>query len=629
MKKAVIFAIFALFVLSFVGSAYAQSCSGTPSCSGLTSPSTCNARCACQWSAGSCTSKGCTSCTTQSTCTASSCTWTPAPSCGDGSCNGAETCTSCPADCGTCPSTTTTTTTSDGGPTPIKIVFENPKDGSTLKRGFNPIIMSGYKGSFLGSGISINAESVLFGNISLKNDFENKGDGVYGANVTLGRNILKGQYSISAKGSGGGSFDEERILVNVNPDININATVKNKYFKGERIKFEGFLSYFDGSPVKNNSFRILVYSKDTIFNKTIKSNIDGWFSDSYLISFAEPDGKWTIDLGAEDKAGNEGKIIFETDVSIPSGVAFYVVNFLSPFENAEYKRGTSIPITVEVKDEGKPLANASVDFRTPNGESVNFNEVAAGTYIAEYKIRPDDPLGKWNIAVEAVKTVKNITKAGGTRIPVVIRSSDMNIVLASPKTTSFFTGLKIDISADLSYMDGTKIEKAIVSAVIGNESVRLIEKEIGVYSGSYIFTERDADVSNLRIEASDPFGNSAFIERIISVEKLGILELRVRLFYYNVVAKYWYAFVLGAVLLVLLTKPIWHKNHLKSSYKSVLESKKRTIEMEKETQRKYYKQHAISRENYDELMMKYRERVSALDEKELKIKKGLEKYSKK
>jgi len=546
-----------------------------------------------------------------------------APFCGDNNCIGTETCNSCPEDCGNCPPPPTRIIIK-----PVKIIFENPKEGDTIKRGLNHIIVQGFKGSFPGPGIRISAESFLFGKIDLLNNFENMEDGIYGANVTLGKNITKGQYAIVAKGEGD-SYDEQRILINVDPTIYFNTSVKKQYFKGERIIFSGILTYFDKSPVKNNSVQIVISSEDVLFNKTIKSNIDGIFKDSYLISFAEPEGKWAIKIKAEDKSFNEGFADFKSNISTPKGVAFYTVDFLSPFKDAEFKRGSTIPITVEVKDEGKALANASVDFRTPDGEPIMFQEVTSGTYSSEYKIKSNDPLGKWNIAVQAVKTENKITKAGGTRIPVTIRSSDLNLVLINPKTTSFFTGLKIEINAELNYPDGTKIEKANVFAVIGNKTTKLSEINPGVYSGSYLFTEKDAGADSLQLNAKDAFENSVVIERTIIVEKLGKVELQIRLFYYNILVKYWYIFALATILTIVRTKPLWHRKYLELRRKKMIENKKRAVEMEKDTQMKYFKKHSIPREDYDKLMLKYRENISSIEEKQLKVQKSLSGYNKK
>ena len=45
--------------------------------------------------------------------------------------------------------------------------------------------------------------------------------------------------------------------------------------------------------------------------------------------------------------------------------------------------------------------------------------------------------------------------------------------------------------------------------------------------------------------------------------------------------------------------------------------------MEKDIQRKYFKHHSITREDYDKLMLKYRERASDLKEKRSVLSKKL------
>ena len=41
--------------------------------------------------------------------------------------------------------------------------------------------------------------------------------------------------------------------------------------------------------------------------------------------------------------------------------------------------------------------------------------------------------------------------------------------------------------------------------------------------------------------------------------------------------------------------------------------------MEKDTQRKYFKQHSLTQEDYNKLMLKYKERASDIKEKKLRL----------
>ena len=522
--------------------------------------------------------------------------------------------------------TTTTTATESGGvgPTPVKIIFKTPQDGDIIKGGVLTILVEGYEGKHLSSELRITAESELFGTVKLINDFEERGEGIYGANATIGNGFNKGEYAVVVKGERE-THDEERILITLDPTIYINASLdKEEYFKGERIIFSGNLRYFNQEPVKNNIIEVSISAEDFFLNKTIISDLKGRFGSSYLISFAEPDREWEIKISAADKDSNKGSVILPATVSTPEGVAFYTVTFLSPLNNAEFKRGSIVPITIEIKEEGKPVENAVVDFKNPRAEIISLEEAGPGTYTAEYKIKYDDPLGKWHIAVQAVKTKNKITKAGGTKIPVTILPAAINLVLVKPVTANFLTGLRTEIRAELSYPDGTKIEKADVFAAIGNETIKLAESDLGVYSAFYLFTEKDVNAASLKISASDIYGNSIDLApRAIEVEYTGKYELKLSMFYHNIFVRYWYLFVLGISLAILVTSPLWYNSYLKGNLEIVTGNEKRVVEMEKDTQRKYFKYHSITKDDYDKLMLKYRERASDLKEKSIKLKNKL------
>ncbi len=552
--------------------------------------------------------------------------------CGDGTCDADESCSSCSSDCGSCPGggdTGGTTTTTEGtsgevGPIPIKIVPENPKDGDTIKRGVLTVLVKGFRGKHLDSDLKITAESVLFGTIKLVDTFR----GRYGryvanaANAAIGKDVEKGEYAIVIKGDKGGAYDEERILINVDPTIyTTTSSVKEEYFKGERIVFTGNMTYFNQEPVKNVTTQLTISAEDFFLNKTIRTDLDGKFIDSYLISFAEPDGLWNIKIHATDEDGNEGSANLVTKISTPKGVAFYTVTFLSPPRDVEFKRLNSVPITVEVKEEGNLLENANVDFRTPLGDLTVLEEVRPGVYSGVYHISESDPLGLWYVSVQSLKTKDGITKAGGNRIPITISPAAMNLALIKPTATEFFTGQRIDIEAQLSYSGGIPVKNGNIIAQIGNKTVRLTERKPGIYTAHYLFNEKDVDVQSLQLKAFDIYGNSiALPPKAISVEAIGEYELKIRLFYYNVLLRYWYLIIAALVFLTIITQPLWHRAHLKSSLKKTVEDEKRTLEMQKDIQRKYFKHHSINQDDYHKLMLKYLERASDLKEKRLKIK---------
>ena len=108
------------------------------------------------------------------------------PVCGDGSCHPSESCSSCSADCGACSgggggtTTTTTTTTGGGGPAPSTVSIESPEDGEILKREILTIVVKGYRGTNQECDMVVTATSDLFEEVTLIDNFEQRGSGIYG-----------------------------------------------------------------------------------------------------------------------------------------------------------------------------------------------------------------------------------------------------------------------------------------------------------------------------------------------------------------------------------------------------------------------------------------------------------------
>src|SRR3989344_3076038 len=400
--------------------------------------------------------------------------------------------------------TTTTTTTESGGGGGIQkvvgVIARDPENLETLKRGTHLFLTQVYYVGKPSNDAKVTAESNLFGklNFPLRKTvarYSISDDGFYGLNITIGKNVTKGRYKILYKAEQNSQYDEFAILVNIDPELRIDASLNETYFKGQNLEISGFIHDFNGTPQENVSATISASHEGVlIFKKGVSIYKSGFFQYIFPISFGEPDGIWDIKIEVMDKDGNEGNLNLKTNILTPTGVAYYTVTFLSPLANGEFKRGSIVPITVEIKEGGKPIENASVDFRTPKAEI----------------------------------TSNNITKAGGTKIPIVIWPATLNLVLVEPKKTDFFTGLQIEIKGALSYSDGTKVEKADVFATIGNETIQLIETGLGEYSAFYLFTEKDVKAASLQLSASDIYGNSiALTPKAIEVEQIGKFGLKI------------------------------------------------------------------------------------------------------
>lgn len=537
-------------------------------------------------------------------------------------------------------SSTTSEDEGGSGPSPISVILQSPQGGDTLKRGQLTLLVKGATGINPESDMDITVTSDLFETVKLTHNFEQRGIGIYGANVTIGRAVEKGTHSIVVKGQKGSAVNERRILMTLDPTIAISSSIEGSYYHGDRIFFEGDLKYFDDSLAKNASLEVALFAPgDYFFNLSTTSDQNGKFAVSYPISFAEPEGNWEIRITARDRDGNEGSTILKTKISTPEGVVFYTVNFLSPFKDAEFKRGSTVPITVEVKDEDRLLEKAKLEFKNPRGELIPITEVRSGIYSLEYHLTPYDPLGVWQISAQALKTIDGVAKAGGNRIKVTVLPETLNLVLLQPTTFDFFTGQQISFKTKLAYGDGIAVENAKVTVKINNETVILSENELGIYESTYLFSTKDAaaaglaysvgeklGTTNLELYAEDVYGNSVAVpQKAITVKSVSKTELMLRLFYYGIIARYWYLFLTVFLLLVLVTEPVWYHFYLKTSLRRIQGAEERAVEVQKDIQRKYFKRHSMSRDDYDKLMLKYREQTSAMKEKKLKIQKKLSK----
>ncbi|MBI4439841.1 hypothetical protein HY638_02625 [Candidatus Woesearchaeota archaeon] len=526
---------------------------------------------------------------------------------------------------------TGTTTTESGGGGGIQkvvgVVARNPENLETLKRGSHLFLTQVYYAGNPSGTAKVNAESSFFGKLILPLQGPDE-NGVYGLNITINKSIAGGRYKILYTAEQASQYDEFAILVNIDPELRINTSLGEEHFKGQNLEIKGHIYDFNATPQEGVNVTISAsYDGGLIFKKETSTGKKGFFSDVYPLSFGEPDGTWDIKITATDKYGNEGNAGAITKVSTPKGVAFYTVTFLSPLANGEFRRGSLIPITVEVEDKGNPVINATVGLKSPQSQIITLDEASPGTYTAEYQIGPDDPVGKWYVAVQAVAAQNGIIKAGGNKVPVNIGHALISIVLSKPVPADFFTGQKENIEARVTYGNDIPVENAQVSASVGNRTVSLEEGEAGIYQAPYLFTESDKDAGSIEISASDIYGNSASATpKPISVEPVGPVELKARLFYYNVLLRYWYLFVAGSVFLVLATRPLWYPARLNSRLRKVSDEEKRTIEMEKDIQRKYFKEHCITRDNYDGLMAKYRERIQDLKESKLALQEKLRKH---
>src|SRR3989344_6723444 len=184
-------------------------------------------------------------------------------------------------------STGTTTSTESGGGGGIQkvvgVIARDPENLETLKRGTHLFLTQVYYAGSPSNDAKVTAESSLFGKLDFPlimplarySEFD---DGFYGLNITIGKNVTKGRYKILYKAEQGAQYDEFALLIDIDPELRINASLNEKYLKGQNLEISGFMYDFNGtSPENVNATISASYEEGLIFKKDVSIYHNGFF----------------------------------------------------------------------------------------------------------------------------------------------------------------------------------------------------------------------------------------------------------------------------------------------------------------------------------------------------------------
>jgi hypothetical protein len=398
------------------------------------------------------------------------------------------------------------------------------------------------------------------------------------------------------------------------------ATDNENYEKGQTIQISGTAMDPKGNPVASGTATIQLSSGDWGRSTTVQIT-NGSYRDNYQISFGDPERTWTITVTAQDDDGNSGSASKNIGVRTPPAYAYYTVQILSPVAGLSYSRGSNIDISVKVTEGGANVENAEVSLNTPVGGKITLNETLPGTYTGRYTLRWDDPAGTWSISVEGKKTIDNTFKAGGNYINIQIEPATLQITLLSPTERKFEVGQSVKVSAEVSYPDGTLIEDVIVGATTpAGENLILAYESPGIYGTNYVITEQDVGTWILEVSAADLNGNSGSKKSAISIVPMGTI---------GIFAAYWWAVLSGIVAIGVASAFVARRVRLSSRLKKIEKEKREIPKLKKEADIKYFKEGAISRDTYDELIKKYDTRLEELRREELVLQAKVKKRGRK
>jgi len=473
----------------------------------------------------------------------------------------------------------------------------------------------------LGSNIAVSitfdqavdsASVTLGGEVATLTDSDS--DLTYDGSITVtGGNNLVFTYTKDSE-----SFNES-ISINIDTLLNLTLNLDDQYHKSDLMKINGSLTDSNGNPISNGLININLTSGDWVYKLTARTNSTGFYETDYLISFANPDGDWTVSAVGSDDYSNSGNSSTITTVSIPEE-QLYNIRFYSPISGGKYVRGQKVTVTIEVTKGGQGVSGANVTALSPSGQLLNFSEQASGLYTTEYDIPLNEPAGTWSISTQAVKLIDGAMEAGGDFLNVKIEPLTLIIDLLSPGGNLFNIGSLIDFRLKASYPSGEPLEEGTVKLELANKSFIFIPEGEGVYSTSLDILEELIGTWDSLISASDLSGNSGLLIKVLKFE---IPPWYIEYFYYILIS----VVVIGFFTARMTYSRVSEGMKVKSldNYKEEIG---RINDMKALVEREYFHK-KIDEETYLNLMRRYEAEMIDINSKvgilETKIKKKIKK----
>ena len=510
----------------------------------------------------------------------------------------------------------TTTSGTSAAPKFIEIYPIFPEDKGVIKNGeynFSIKITSGGRDT---SSAFVKISSTLFGKIDLP--YKKGSNDIYETNITL-KNKKEGIYKITVTVNDQGINKISDIFVTLNPRLNINLKLNETYKKGELINFVGFVRDFSNESIKDVNITISTSYNGRIFDKMVISDENG-FNTSYLVSYADPSGIWNISLYAKDKYNNYGATSFTPKIE-SYGVAYYSVDFMSPLIDSSFRRGDIMPITVKVSEKNELVSNATVVLLSTQQEIIKLKDLQNGLYTTNYIIKNNDPLGQLRLRIQATKNIEGgAIKSGGDSISINVLPLAMNINLLSPLTNIIYTNFRLDLISKLNYNNGDPVIGADVEAELSNgNKIKLFERNDGVYYGDYYVSDNDIGTLDANIIAKDANENSGALNSIFYVKKRSYIGSIIFYIYDNIIIKFWWAFLAILISTIIFYKDIWEIRYLNYNFYRIKKEQNKIKGMQMDTEKRYYKEGSITKDEFKKLMEQYEQRSSKANEIEREI----------
>ncbi len=508
------------------------------------------------------------------------------PCCPNNSCeeSAGETFGTCPGDC-----------------LPSNLEFEliEMEEGEEFFRGERVL----FKVKVTGDGKPLQgAELILstpFGAVKLFNDGAH-GDGtnfdaVYGNYFNVPMDAAKKDIVLNVTGEFRTVVTAQNFNMAVNPMFDVFLNTQPKYVQSSLIDLSGMVGkhgYMFAMPLNIKLFD----GRETIFDFNTESNKDGNFLAEYKTSLIDRPGIWTVFI--EGNGPNNNFVLFESEIEViePGSERFLVVEILTQIKD-EYERGEELSLIVTVKDElDNPVDGASVKITGPLNENIMLVQLAQGQYSGAYKIPHDMPWGQQDLSISATKKMDGIIVSGNTSLKFIVGRTTINVEIVEPTGKHYQVGDNLSPGVFLSYASGEWVVNAEVEMLINNREVGLAPEKTGFFTTNYFVQEQDMGQAKVSFHVKDDAGNEGFAETFIEVSGFSLVYTLQR----NIIL------VAGTIAALAMIGFSSRAIFVKRGRKGKLKRRKVQLEaLEKELQKRYFKDGSVKKEEYEALMEKY------------------------
>ncbi len=575
-QKKVFFVCLLFFILLFCIHVFADTC-GNGSCEASENSCTCQADC------GSCSGDVPDKLCKQFACQENICSIKVVPNCcGNQLCEATEDYGNCSSDC---------------TPKNIGIEVLSPTD-LTVLRGEKVLL----KVRITADGRAISSPTVkatsVFGTLSFFNDGKHDddlaADNVFATSFNIPNDASAGEKPFDVNAVFLGVKGKKIISLNLDPRLGVTFNASDIEL-GKNLEMSGIVLK-KHQPAEVDFELKLFIANNEVFSQNGRTDLNGVFSASYRSSLLDSVGEWKIVVNAKDEFSNAGTIEKHVVAIRPQIINPLNIEFEKDVEK-KYFQGDNIDFVVRlVNDRQELVRGAKVFIKREGLQPLELLETSAGKYARSVLVSREFKTGFNEFEVQAVVDSNELQLRDSQKVVVEVASSGLKIEVIEPSNLSYAVGETMDLVAKVTDFEGNPVSDATVKALVNGKEVVLSVVKLGTYSAKHELVSLDQGNAKVEFSATDGFGN----------EGLKVFEVTVggKSFFYDIFQN---VLIFGGVAILALVVGTIVLSFFKSK-KGLKDAKKKILAIEaseQDIQKKYFHEHAISKQEYLDLMEKY------------------------